>query len=268
MILSLGDGLWVTGPTSEGATAVTSFVAGMHDRPALTEHDGRQHGIQVDVTPLAACRLFGVPMCEMLDLVVPLGDVLGRRGEELTARVSDARIGVERFAVLEGLLASLVDDGPQPAPKVAWLCNQLAEPGGNARVTKLADEVGWSRRHLEVRFRQQVGVAPKTYARLVRFRRAVLQLTDHGSKASLARVALECGYYDQAHFNRDFRVFAGCRPGAVPGLGGRCLIEVASVQDGPQATTVEFRHLNPGLRRRSHDRPAPAARRREDDRAG
>jgi AraC-like DNA-binding protein len=151
-------------------------------------------------------------MCEMLDLVVPLEDVLGRRGEELTARVSDARDWVERFAVLEGLLASLVDDGPQPAPEVAWLCNQLAAGGGNARVTKLADEVGWSRRHLEVRFRQQVGVAPKTYARLVRFRRAVLQLTDHGSKASLARVALECGYYDQAHFNRDFRVFAGCTP--------------------------------------------------------
>jgi hypothetical protein len=46
MILSLGDGLWVTGPTSEGATAVTSFVAGMHDRPALTEHDGRQHAFR------------------------------------------------------------------------------------------------------------------------------------------------------------------------------------------------------------------------------
>jgi hypothetical protein len=78
------------GPKSEGATAVTSFVAGMHGRPALTEHDGCEHDIQVDLTPLGAHRLFGVPMCEMLDLVVPLEDVLGRHGEELTARVSDA----------------------------------------------------------------------------------------------------------------------------------------------------------------------------------
>ena len=98
----------------------------------------------------------------------------------------------------------------------------------------LAAELGWSRRHLAARFRDEVGVSPKALARLLRFERALELL---GTR-TLADIAYECGYYDQAHFNRDFRAFAGATPGELlarrlPDGGGVTAGALPSVQDVP-----------------------------------
>ena len=76
----------------------------------------------------------------------------------------------------------------------------------------LAEELGWSHRRLIARFREQVGLPPKIMGRILRFDRVTQLLLDvEGPR--LAEVAYECGYYDQAHLNRDFRDFAGTTPG-------------------------------------------------------
>lgn len=79
-------------------------------------------------------------------------------------------------------------------------------------VGDLADELGWSRRHLVARFREQVGLPPKVLARVLRFQRSLRLRGADGRPRPWAEVALACGYYDQAHLNRDFRQFAGCTP--------------------------------------------------------
>ena len=89
-------------------------------------------------------------------------------------------------------------------------------------IQPLADATGWSRRHLLTRFRAQVGLAPKTAARVLRFRRAAGLLVPPGSDGGpgrpvprgLADVAAECGYADHAHLVREFRALAGCTPTA------------------------------------------------------
>ena len=72
--------------------------------------------------------------------------------------------------------------------------------------------LGVSRKHLGSLFHAHVGLTPKAYARVFRFRRAV-DLVQKGRRLDWARVAMACGYYDQAHFNREFREFAGMSPG-------------------------------------------------------
>ena len=99
-----------------------------------------------------------------------------------------------------------------PSPDVAWAWGILERTHGRAPIGWICDRLGRSRRHLAVRFREQVGLPPKTVGRIMRFDRAVSLLARED--AELAGVAFECGYYDQAHLNRDFREFAGVSPAA------------------------------------------------------
>jgi len=78
-------------------------------------------------------------------------------------------------------------------------------------VANLAAELGWSRRHLGERIRADLGLPPKIVGRILRFDR-VKRLLERDDGHRLAEIALDCGYYDQAHLNRDFRAFADATP--------------------------------------------------------
>ena len=85
---------------------------------------------------------------------------------------------------------------------------QLRASGGTASVTRVAIATGISRRQLERRFREQVGLPPRTFARIVRFQRAFHAL----GRESGAAIAARCGYADQAHLVREVRRFGGQTP--------------------------------------------------------
>lgn len=221
MIISFGDPIDVAGP-GEAPRALTSFTGGLSDGPTITEHGGRQRGMQVNLSPLGAYRLFGHPMEDLANRVLSLDDVLGPAGRVLAERLAAAPGWAERFALLDAELGARLMAGPEPSAEVTWAWRRLVGTGGRLRMGELAREVAWSPRHLVNRFRAQVGMAPKPIARMLRFHHAA-QLVLRG--APLAAVAADCRYYDQAHLNRDFRDLAGCTPtgyraAALPDAGG------------------------------------------------
>jgi len=183
----------------------TSFIAGMHDGPSITQQAGVQHGLQVDLTPLAARALTGVPMHQLTNEVVPLADIPGRwHAEELAEATTSQR----RFELLDALIATRLADAPMPDPAVAWAYQRLTASQGRITISQLVEETGWTRQHLAELFRDQVGLTPKVVARVLRFEHAVTLL----SALPLADVAAVCGYADQAHLNREFRDLADCTP--------------------------------------------------------
>jgi AraC-like DNA-binding protein len=189
----------------------TSFAAGLDESAGITEHRGRQHGIEVALTPLGGYTLLALPMRELANLAVHVTDLLGPAGDEITDRLAAAPTWDARFRLLDEVLAARAAAGPVPAPEVAWAWQRLARSAGRVSVSELAAEVGWSQRHLSSRFRAQVGLPPKALARVLRFQRAVRLLGDPAGP-SWSEAAVACGYYDQAHLNRDFRALAGCTP--------------------------------------------------------
>lgn len=183
----------------------TCFVVGMRDGPFITEQTGLQHGLQVDLTPLGARALFGVPMRQLTNQVVPLADLLDGQLAQQLAEISTAQ---DRFDLLDVLIAARLADAPARDPAVAWAYQRIAVSRGRIPVSQLVEETGWSRQHLAQRFRDQVGLTPKVVARVLRFEHAASLLPVR----PLADVAAVCGYADQAHLNREFRDLAGCSP--------------------------------------------------------
>jgi AraC-like DNA-binding protein len=190
----------------------TALVGGLHASPAIIRHDGNQHGIHVHLTAWGARALFGLPAAELARRVVPLDAVLGPRvASELLDRLHASPGWHDRFAVLDTVLMDRLDDRQPIRDEVAHAWDRLATSRGAVSIGALADEIGWSRRHLTGCFRAEFGLTPKTMGRVLRFERSRDLLTCAG-RPSLARVAAVCGYTDQAHLTRDWRQLAGSSP--------------------------------------------------------
>ena len=204
---------WQIASAATGARVeYDSFVAGLGERSSYVAAAGPASCVQVNLTPLGAHMLLGQPMHELTNRVVPLEDAVPRALGQLSEQLAEPATWEERFAILDSMLLAGMANAHRPAPDVAWAWTMLERTHSKAPIGWICDRLGRSRRHLATRFREQVGLPPKTVARILRFERAVSLLANDAM--SLGEVALESGYYDQAHLNRDFREFAGTSPGA------------------------------------------------------
>ena len=160
-----------------------SFAAGIDPRPVVTAHDGLQQGVELNLSPLLASMVLGVPAGAIAREVVELDDLLGREGRELPERLHAAPGWRERFAIVDGWVVDRMARAPRPHPAVLGTWSALVRSGGRAPIGDLARESGWSRRHLSERFAGDVGVSPKTFARIVRFDRARDLIAAGGGRA-------------------------------------------------------------------------------------
>jgi AraC-like DNA-binding protein len=187
-----------------------TLVGGLHTSPATIEHDGAQSGIQLQLSPLGARGLLGVPAGELAALDLPATDLLGRLGADLQERLQAAATWEERFRLLDEGLGRRLDRDRTAPPEVRHAWHLLCASGGTVRVADAARAVGWSERHLAARFRVEIGLTPKTAARVIRFDRARGMLPHVPGAA----VAAACGYADQPHLVREFVAFTGLGPRA------------------------------------------------------
>jgi transcriptional regulator GlxA family with amidase domain len=92
-----------------------------------------------------------------------------------------------------------------------WAWRRLVSTHGRVPIGELTGELGWSRKRIVAAFREQVGLPPKTVARLLRFDHA-RALAEAGSVRGLADLAIEAGYYDQSHLSHEARRITGMTP--------------------------------------------------------
>jgi AraC-like DNA-binding protein len=212
VVLSLDEPLHVTAmpDPSFGGARSHAILAGMDDGPGSYTYPGAQTGIQIDLTPLGAYRLLGIPMHRLTNRAFDLADLLGSQGAAVVERLRDTPCWGDRFDLLDAVLLGRMEAGPHPAPEVRECWRRLTSAHGLVPVSELTGEVGWSRKHLAHRFKEQIGLTPKSLARVLRFQRALRILAD--GKPPFVEVATLCGYYDQAHLIREFRALSGYTP--------------------------------------------------------
>lgn len=194
----------------QAAARWDTLASGLTVRPTVIAHRGFQHGVQLSLTPRGARALFGVPTAALGSWMVELGELLGDRAAELRERVAATTDWSRRFAVFDEILLRRVRPVAwDPEIDRAW--QLLSGPDPEVRVAAVAEEIGWSRRHLVNRFTAEFGIGPKDATRLARFERSH-RLLRRPEAPSLAEAAALVGYYDQAHMAREWRELAGMPP--------------------------------------------------------
>ena len=148
-----------------------------------------------------------VPGKQTTDQLLPLADAWGARCGELARKMNDAKSGPHRIALLE---AQLTDDS-RPGV-VQQISAYIVAQSGQVRVDDLAFDAGMSARQLRRLFVEQLGLTPKHLCRVIRFQHS-LALMRGSRRGDWTQVALDSGYYDQAHFINEFREFSGLTPG-------------------------------------------------------
>jgi AraC-like DNA-binding protein len=195
---------------ADGLPLPAAWIGGLGDSYTVVGVGARYGSIDLKLDPLGAYSLLGLPLSELAGRCVALDAVFGAAGRSLGERLRELEDWDARFDLLETFLITRVEGGPVADPAVAWAWRRLRETGGQIRVTELATELGCSRRYLLTRFREQVGLPPKTVARLLRF--ADVRQRIERDPGGWADIAFAAGNADQSHLVREFQQLAGTTP--------------------------------------------------------
>jgi AraC-like DNA-binding protein len=213
LIISLGEPIDVLRmpDAAQRGGRFTALVSGLQEAPAIVRRESSFDGVHVFFKALGVRAILGAPGNELASRGIELSDLWGRAAADLVDQLRAARTWSGRFALLDKALLHALTPIEQPVP-LSWAWRELAVSHGGGSVERLAREIGWSRQHFTQRFHSELGVTPKTAARIFRFERACWLMKQ--ARMPLGVVAAACGYSDQAHMTRDWHALAGCSPRA------------------------------------------------------
>jgi len=166
-----------------------------------------QTGFGVRFRPGMSQAFLPVPGLKTTDQSLSLSDIWGANARRLVEQISEAQSPAQCIQLFETRLRN-----PGDSTVVQRLCTSIVQQAGQVRMDDLAFQAGLSARQLRRLFLEQIGLSPKHFCRVIRFRNSVSRLPRTG-RTEWAQVALDCGYYDQAHFINEFREFSGHTPG-------------------------------------------------------
>lgn len=189
------------------------IFSGLHRGAYLIDTRQQSAIMGVHFKPGGAWSLFGLPACELIDARVAMGDLVSET-QPLMDQLMATSCPDARLKILDATLVSRrLKKGKPLHSAVAWASHQISEYPETVRIGHLAEESGLSNKRFSELFHRQVGLNPKTFARLRRFQRA-MALVHASPTPDWCGLALSMGYADQAHLIRDFREFSGLTPAA------------------------------------------------------
>jgi AraC-like DNA-binding protein len=207
-VFQLGDPFRERRPDGAWRLQSRLLLVGQMERRVDIQPTGVIHTVGVHFRPAGLAAFLAGDLSRFANRIVPLAPVLAEEEGPLVARLRATRKPERSAALLEDLLRRRRREGD---PAMAEASARLTQDVGPVDLVALARRFRISDRQFRRRFEAAVGLGPKRFARLVRFQRVFEQERERDARA-WSRVALDCGYYDQAHFNRDFRAFTGVRP--------------------------------------------------------
>jgi AraC-like DNA-binding protein len=191
-------------------TTSGTVLSGIQSRYCIIDTSEQECVLGVAFKPGGLAPFFRAPAHETRDADIPLNLLWGRRAIDLREQLLDAPNPDAKLDAMERAMAEMW----RPAdlhPAVRFALEAFTPRPHDARIAAVTAMSNLSPKRFIERFKSTVGVTPKHYCRILRFQHA-LSHAETGHRMDWTRIAMDCGYFDQAHFIRDFRSFAGITP--------------------------------------------------------
>lgn len=188
-----------------------AFVFGQVTSPLTIEPTGTTGIFAVRFHPGGFAAFASLPLQEMENTAVPLERLFGDDGLLLEQLVLNRSNVTERISILDSFLLARSGGAEATDQLVQSSVDALLKSNGQMNVDELSGQVRINRRMLERKFSSAIGLSPKQLTKIIRLQ-ATLKMMERKQFTSLTSLAYENGYYDQAHFIRDFKAFTGMSP--------------------------------------------------------
>jgi AraC-like DNA-binding protein len=214
LFINLGEParLWDSDPSVASAAGADGWFMGLWTRRFIYEYPARVRLVGVHFKPWGMSPFVGLPATELRDRWVPVDAVWQRSVDRIRNQVGDSTSAAGMLRALEQELRSRLAEVPRRGlDLVQHAGGRLAAAHGAVPVGSLTDAAGVSGNHLATLFKSHVGVTPKRVARIYRFARLIVSV-DARRPVDWPGLAQTAGYFDQAHFSREFKDFTGHTP--------------------------------------------------------
>jgi AraC-like DNA-binding protein len=177
----------------------------------------KQTGIfGVRLNPIAFMTLFEIPAFEITNQKIDISTILGVLGEEITDKVATANSFLEQMSIIVTLVEKKLKTLKQKYLPIENALQKMQITKKQLSIHELVTQSYLSPRQFERHFKELTGFSAKTYLKITRFEQLVetITMTNNFSEHKLLDIALDFGYYDQAHLNHHFKEFTGVSPTA------------------------------------------------------
>jgi AraC-like DNA-binding protein len=201
-----------------------ALVSGTHSRPFVIDPRELVSVIGVRFRPGGAFPFLGTAASDLADTHVDLETLWGTSAIELRQRLCAAKTTAERFNLLQKALVTHLFRPLERHYAVRFALYTFVRADSGLAIRDVARDAGLSQRRFIHVFAREVGMSPKLFCRVRRFRQA-LETVRHTAEPDWARVAADCGYYDQSHLIHDFRFFSNLSPTEYVRQRSECVIQ-------------------------------------------
>lgn len=189
-----------------------AMILGQITEPLFIEPIAHVNTFAIRFYPYGFANFMSIPLKQLSNKETPLAQLFGKEtAEELDRYVRTAPDTAARITIIESFLFKRLNDRLSIDNIVKDTVDALLLSSGNATIKEVLKNDPSKRRQLERKFTSQIGMSPKQLGKVIRLQ-AALKMMLEPRPESLAKIAYDNDYYDQAHFSKDFKEFTGTAP--------------------------------------------------------
>jgi AraC-like DNA-binding protein len=197
--------------SSDYRTVKKAWVSGERTKYIVIGAHRNQSMVGIRFRPGGAYPFFRFPISELSESVTELDLIWGSLVNEIRERLLSIESHEEKLATLETFLLMQAHRSLESNRLISFAVHQLQHSPQFLAIRDLASTIGITQKHLISQFEKVVGLRPKSFARVCKFQK-VVNMIEREDEIEWSAIAYDCGYYDQAHFIKEFQNFSGLNP--------------------------------------------------------